>query len=154
RLSIHMVQVVRSLLPSRPLWHVVRLWRRPLLVLNTILQGLSVMPLVWDMGMVLSSIFGNGSNNVMEHTFQDQFRSNLASRLALHVLVDPEWSRGRNVLTVASAAIDGGATVIQLRDKKASTRLLVEQGLALRKLTREHGVLLIVNDRVDVALAV
>jgi thiamine-phosphate diphosphorylase len=74
--------------------------------------------------------------------------------LALHVLVDPEWSRGRDILIVASAAIEGGATVIQLRDKKASTRLLVEEGLALRKLTHECGVLFIVNDRVDVALAV
>jgi thiamine-phosphate diphosphorylase len=44
--------------------------------------------------------------------------------------------------------------VIQLRDKKASTRLLVEEGLALRTLTRERGVLFIVNDRIDVALAV
>jgi thiamine-phosphate pyrophosphorylase len=79
---------------------------------------------------------------------------NLGSRLALHVLVDPEWSRGRDILTVASAAIEGGATVIQLRDKKASTRLLVEQGLVLRKLTHERGVLFIVNDRIDVALAV
>ncbi len=74
--------------------------------------------------------------------------------LALHVLVDPEWSCGRDILTVASAAIEGGATVIQLRDKKASTRLLVERGLVLRKLTHERGVLFIVNDRIDVALAV
>ena len=78
----------------------------------------------------------------------------LVSRPALHVLLDPEWSRGRDVLTVAGAAIDGGATVIQLRDKKASTRLLVEQGLALRELTCERGVLFVVNDRIDVALAV
>jgi len=41
-----------------------------------------------------------------------------------------------------------------LRDKTASTRLLVEEGLALRELTRKHGVLLIINDRIDVALAV
>jgi thiamine-phosphate diphosphorylase len=78
----------------------------------------------------------------------------LGPRLALHVLVDPDWSCGRDIVTVARAAIDGGATVIQLRDKKASTRFLVEQGLALRRLTRERGVLFIVNDRVDVALAV
>jgi thiamine-phosphate pyrophosphorylase len=58
------------------------------------------------------------------------------------------------MLTVAEAAIAGGATVIQLRDKTASTRLLVEEGLALRELTRKYGVLLIVNDRIDVALAV
>jgi thiamine-phosphate pyrophosphorylase len=44
--------------------------------------------------------------------------------------------------------------VIQLRDKTASTRVLVEEGLALRALTRERGALLIINDRIDVALAV
>lgn len=78
----------------------------------------------------------------------------LASRLAMHVLTDREWSRGRDMLSVAAAALDGGTTVIQLRDKSASTRLLIEEGLALRTLTRERGALLIVNDRVDVALAV
>jgi thiamine-phosphate pyrophosphorylase len=78
----------------------------------------------------------------------------LVAHLKLHVLTDREWSRGRSMLTVAEAAIAGGATVIQLRDKTASTRLLVEDGLALRELTRKHGVLLIVNDRIDVALAV
>lgn len=78
----------------------------------------------------------------------------LAPRLRLHVLTDREWSRDRSMLSVAEAAIVGGATVIQLRDKTASTRLLVEEGLALRELTRKHGVLLIVNDRIDVALAI
>src|SRR5579884_2883194 len=85
----------------------------------------------------------------------DAFRFNdLASKLALHVLTDRYWARGRDMLTVAAAALDGGATVIQLRDKDASTRTLIEEGLALRALTRERGALLIVNDRVDVALAV
>jgi thiamine-phosphate pyrophosphorylase len=70
------------------------------------------------------------------------------------VLTDRAWSRGRDILEVAEAAIAGGATVIQLRDKTASTRLLVEEGQALRRLTRERGALLIVNDRIDVALAV
>ena len=58
------------------------------------------------------------------------------------------------MLSVATAALDGGATIIQLRDKTASTRMLIEEGLALRALTRERGALLIVNDRVDVALAI
>ncbi len=78
----------------------------------------------------------------------------LLPRLALHVLTDRELARGRDTLTVAAAALDGGATVIQLRDKTASTRQLIEQGLALRILTRERGALLIVNDRIDVALAI
>ncbi len=81
-------------------------------------------------------------------------KNSLRIQLVLHVLTDREWSRGRDTLTVATAALDGGATVIQLRDKKASTRTLVEEGLALRALTRERGALLIVNDRIDVALAV
>lgn len=81
-------------------------------------------------------------------------RGELIPRLALHVLTASEWSRGRDTVSVAKAALEGGATVIQLRDKQASTRRLVEEGLALRRLTREHGALLIVNDRIDVALAV
>ncbi len=78
----------------------------------------------------------------------------LRKQLILHVLTDREWSCSRDTLTVARAALDGGATVIQLRDKKASTRTLVEEGQALRVLTRERGALLIVNDRIDVALAI
>jgi thiamine-phosphate pyrophosphorylase len=75
-------------------------------------------------------------------------------RLRLHVLTDRAWSRGRDMVTVARAALAGGATVIQLRDKTASTRQLVEAGQALRQLTGQYGALLIVNDRIDVALAV
>lgn len=78
----------------------------------------------------------------------------LAARLRLHVLTDRDWSRGRSMLEVATAALAGGATVIQLRDKTATTRELIAEGLALRQLTRERGALLIVNDRIDVALAV
>ena len=81
-------------------------------------------------------------------------REELIPRLALHVLTAREWSRGRDTLSVVRAALEGGATVIQLRDKTASTRQLVEEGLALRRLTREYGALLIINDRLDVALAV
>ncbi len=81
-------------------------------------------------------------------------REMLIPRLALHALTDRLWSRGRAPLDVARQAIMGGATVIQLRDKTASTRSLIEEGLALRALTRELGALLIVNDRIDVALAI
>jgi thiamine-phosphate pyrophosphorylase len=74
--------------------------------------------------------------------------------LRLHVLTDHRWSRGRDIVTVAAAALDGGATIIQLRNKTASTRVLFEEGQVLRALTRERGALLIINDRIDVALAV
>ncbi|MCS7065927.1 MAG: thiamine phosphate synthase, partial [Fimbriimonadales bacterium] len=51
-------------------------------------------------------------------------------------------------------ALQGGARIIQLRDKEATTRQLVEYAQALRTLTREYNALLIINDHLDVALAV
>lgn len=79
-------------------------------------------------------------------------RNQLIEHLRLHVLTDRAGSRGRDLFSVAEAALAGGATVIQLRDKMASTAQLLEEGRELRKLTRAHHALLIVNDRVDVAL--
>ena len=72
----------------------------------------------------------------------------------LYVITDARLSRGRSHLEVLRAAISGGATAIQLRDKELSTRELVSEGQRLRSLTREMGALLIINDRIDVALAV
>jgi thiamine-phosphate pyrophosphorylase len=80
--------------------------------------------------------------------------ADLRLRLMLHVLTDRELSRGRSTLAVVEAALNGGATVIQLRDKTSSTRQLIEDGQALRELTRRRDALLIVNDRIDVALAI
>ncbi len=72
----------------------------------------------------------------------------------LHVLTDRKASRGRSHLQVAEAAIAGGADVLQLRDKEASSGELYLEALQLRKLTREAKVPFIVNDRLDIALAV
>ncbi len=71
----------------------------------------------------------------------------------LCVITDAGLSRGRSHLEVVRAAVRGGATLVQLREKNASTRAMVELGQELRGLTRKAGVPLIVNDRVDVALA-
>lgn len=78
----------------------------------------------------------------------------IRNRLLLHVLTDRALSRGRTDPEVAAAALAGGATVVQLRGKTLSGAELVRTGRQLRDLTRVHGGLLIVNDRVDVALAV
>ena len=72
----------------------------------------------------------------------------------LCVVTDERLGRGRSHLRIAEAAIRGGADVIQLRDKTAPGLRLYEVALALRKLTREAKVPFIVNDRVDIALAV
>jgi thiamine-phosphate pyrophosphorylase len=76
------------------------------------------------------------------------------SYLSLYVITDAALSKGRSHADVVRAAIAGGATAIQLRDKTANTRELLRTGLLLRELTRAAGVKLIVNDRADVALAI
>ena len=72
----------------------------------------------------------------------------------LYVITDQELAAGRSHGVVARAAIEGGADAIQLRDKSASSRALFEMAKELRAITREAGVSFIVNDRLDIALAV
>ena len=72
----------------------------------------------------------------------------------LYVITDEELSPGRTHAEIAAAAVEGGARIIQIRDKKASDRDFYNAALQIRKLTAEAGVLFIVNDRVDVAAAV
>lgn len=72
----------------------------------------------------------------------------------LYVVTSSELSRGRSTVEVVRQALAGGATVIQLREKNWPARDLVELGRELRRLTREAGAGFIVNDRLDVALAV
>jgi len=72
----------------------------------------------------------------------------------LYVITDEKVSRGRSHPQVAEAAILGGADALQLRDKEASGGRLYRVALQLRKLTREADVPFIVNDRLDIALAV
>ncbi|MEX0590056.1 MAG: thiamine phosphate synthase [Xanthobacteraceae bacterium] len=73
--------------------------------------------------------------------------------LTLYVLADPARANGRPVAEISAAAARGGATLIQLRDKTGETRALVEQASAIRQALAGSGVPILVNDRVDVALA-
>lgn len=60
---------------------------------------------------------------------------------------------GRGHLDVARAAVAGGATAVQLRDKGLPARELTELARAMGDICRPAGVLFLVNDRVDVAVA-
>ncbi len=73
--------------------------------------------------------------------------------LSLYVVTDPLLKGDRPLLDVCAAALEGGARALQLRDKEASTRSLLEQARLLLDLCRRKGALFLVNDRVDVALA-
>jgi thiamine-phosphate diphosphorylase len=72
----------------------------------------------------------------------------------LYVITDHMLSKGRLITQVIARAIAGGADIIQLRDKESTVKKLVQDGFAFRELTKEKNVIFIVNDRVDVALAV
>jgi thiamine-phosphate pyrophosphorylase len=71
----------------------------------------------------------------------------------LYLVTDPELARGHSLIEMVGAAVKGGVTLVQLRDKHADGRALLEQARALRALLDPQGIPLIVNDRVDVALA-
>ncbi|MEK1886726.1 MAG: thiamine phosphate synthase [Phyllobacterium sp.] len=73
----------------------------------------------------------------------------------LNAIVDVDAIGSEKDLGIlALAAVRGGATIIQYRDKNSPTRLMVERGRRIRDALRETGIPLVVNDRVDVALAV
>jgi len=73
--------------------------------------------------------------------------------LRLYALVDPERANGRALADIAGQVAAGGATLVQLRDKNAGTRRLVEEARAIKEALQPAGVPLVINDRVDVALA-
>ena len=73
--------------------------------------------------------------------------------LSLYLVTDPMLAGDRPLLDIIGEAVAGGASLVQLRDKEAEARDLLEQALALKALLDPLGVPLIVNDRVDVAAA-
>ncbi len=75
--------------------------------------------------------------------------------LRLYAVLDPDQATpGRDPVALAIRAVQGGATLVQLRHKSAATGATVELGRALKAALDPLNVPLIVNDRVDVALAI
>jgi thiamine-phosphate pyrophosphorylase len=73
--------------------------------------------------------------------------------LRLNAIVDPERARGRDLVDLARQMAAGGATLVQLRDKKNDTRTMVDLARALKAALAPFAAPFVVNDRVDVALA-
>ncbi len=72
---------------------------------------------------------------------------------SLYVITDTDASGGRLHAEVVRLALEGGATAIQYREKRASVRRMLEVGAQLRELAAQHGAAFIVNDRPDLAIA-
>jgi thiamine-phosphate pyrophosphorylase len=73
--------------------------------------------------------------------------------LRLNAIVDPERAGGRDLAELARLCAQGGATLIQLRDKLSDTRAVVATARAIKQALAPLAVPFVVNDRIDVALA-
>jgi thiamine-phosphate pyrophosphorylase len=73
--------------------------------------------------------------------------------LRLNAIVDPERSGGHDLAELARLCAEGGATLVQLRDKVSETRAMVDAARAIKQALAQFSVPFVVNDRVDVALA-
>jgi thiamine-phosphate pyrophosphorylase len=73
--------------------------------------------------------------------------------LRLYAIVDPQNTGGHDLIDLVCAVAAGGATLVQLRDKVNDTGRMVEEARALKTALAPFGVPLIINDRIDVALA-
>ncbi|MFZ2293764.1 MAG: thiamine phosphate synthase [Polaromonas sp.] len=73
--------------------------------------------------------------------------------LRLYLVTDQSLMRGRPLADVVGAAVEGGVSCVQLREKHLGTRDFLAQALMLKKLLAPHRVPLVINDRIDIALA-
>jgi len=73
---------------------------------------------------------------------------------SVYLVTDRGLSKGRSNTEIVIAAVSGGATVVQLREKTAGTREFIQEALTLKDFLEKRGVPLIINDRLDVAQAI
>ncbi|CAL9762944.1 unnamed protein product [Musa acuminata subsp. burmannicoides] len=107
-------------------------------------------------------LIGNGPQGPLDHLFDLNTHAHTAGArsfdvndLFLYAVTDSGMNRkwGRSIVDAVKASIEGGATIVQLRDKEAETRDFIEAANACLEICRSNGVPLLINDRVDVALA-
>ncbi|RMF90636.1 MAG: thiamine phosphate synthase [Nitrospinota bacterium] len=72
----------------------------------------------------------------------------------LYLVTDRRQTQGRELVQVVEPALQGGVRAVQLREKDLSSRELYRLAVQLRALTSRYQALLLVNDRIDIALAV
>lgn len=72
----------------------------------------------------------------------------------LYVVITEAYCAGRSALSVLEAVLDAGVRLVQLREKDCSERELFTRARAFRDMTRAHDALLVIDDRVEIALAV
>ncbi|WP_294080731.1 thiamine phosphate synthase [Proteiniphilum sp. UBA5384] len=73
--------------------------------------------------------------------------------LSLYLVTDRSLSLGRPLEYVVEEAVKGGVTMVQLREKECSSKEFYLQAMALKKCLKPYNIPLIINDRLDIALA-
>lgn len=73
---------------------------------------------------------------------------------SVYLVTDRRNKTDEEFLNIIEEAIKGGTTIVQLREKTASTKEFYELALRVKKITSRYGVPLLINDRIDIALAV
>jgi thiamine-phosphate pyrophosphorylase len=71
----------------------------------------------------------------------------------VYLVTDRGFSKGRSTMAIVEAAVSGGVSAVQLREKTLETRDFYDEGRKIREYLRSKGVPLIINDRIDIALA-
>ncbi|XP_061337194.1 thiamine biosynthetic bifunctional enzyme TH1, chloroplastic isoform X2 [Gastrolobium bilobum] len=108
-------------------------------------------------------VIGNGAQGPFDHFLalkninQSSYRQDIfnPNDLLLYAVTDSAMNRkwGRSIAEAVKAAVEGGATIVQLREKDAETRDFIDAAKVCLKICRSYGVPLLINDRIDVALA-
>ncbi|KAL2593596.1 hypothetical protein AAZV13_12G139700 [Glycine max] len=105
---------------------------------------------------------GNGAQGPFDHFLalkinQSSYRQNRfnPNDLLLYAVTDSAMNRkwDRSIAEAVKAAVEGGATIVQIREKDAETRDFLEAAKECLKICHSYGVPLLINDRIDVALA-
>jgi len=73
--------------------------------------------------------------------------------LSLYLVTDRSLSKGRSVEFIVKEAVKGGGTIVQLREKNISTIEFYNIACSLKELLTPHNIPLIINDRLDIAIA-
>ena len=74
--------------------------------------------------------------------------------LTLYLCTDRHWLGDMSIAESVERAIEGGVTLVQLREKDVSTAQFLQAAQEVQEVCRRHGIPLIINDRIDIALAV
>lgn len=81
-----------------------------------------------------------------------KFEKDVRSQLLMYAITDRHWLNGRSLRDDVALALEGGATMLQLREKKLAKDEFLKEAVTIKRLCREFRVPFIINDDVDIAV--